>query len=90
MYGPKDAGPTNMWKGWAPGFFFDSMLKVVFQKDTVFGPMIFCSFQVEQVHDFFGSPPLPTEDTGEKCLGRRMYMCASGIMCGMNKEPFLW
>lgn len=34
MYGPKDAGSTNMWKGWAPGRFFDSMLKVVFQKHS--------------------------------------------------------
>ena len=61
-------------------------------KSIVVGSRIFCNFQVEQVHDFFGSPPLPTEDTGEKCLGRRMYICAlgmSGIRCGMNKEPFL-
>ena len=66
------------------------MLKVVFQKDTVVGPMIFCSFQVEQVHDFFGSPPLPTEDTGEKCLGDDVHLCEGcPESCALKKEPFL-
>ena len=52
--------------------------------------MIFCSFQVEQVHDFFGSPPLPTEDTGEKCLGDDVHLCEGcPESCALKKEPFL-
>eukprot|EP00434_Breviolum_minutum_P040770 symbB.v1.2.036248.t1/scaffold5073.1/size33253/2 len=41
-----------------------------------------------EVHDFFGSPPLPTEDTGEKCLGRRMYTCALG-MSGIRANSYV-
>lgn len=37
MYGPKDAGPTNMWKGWAPGFFSILCSRLSFKKIQCLG-----------------------------------------------------